>query len=37
MEKTLKFNPEEMMKAADAEFLKWMSGGRFSELLSDAV
>lgn len=33
-EKTLKFNPEEMMKAADAEFLKWMKDGRFSELLA---
>lgn len=33
-EKTIKFNPEEMMKAADAEFLEWMKNGRYAELLA---
>ena len=32
--KTLKFNPEEMMKAADAEFLEWMKNGKYAELLA---
>lgn len=33
-EKTLKFNPEEMMKTADSEFLEWMKNGKYAELLA---
>lgn len=33
-EKTLKFNPDEMSKAADAQFLEWMKNGKYAELLA---
>lgn len=31
---TLKFNPEEMGKAADEQFLEWIKNGRYTELLA---
>lgn len=33
-EKTLKFNPEDMMKAADERFLELMKNGKYAELLA---
>ena len=32
-EKKLKYNPEDMIAAADAQFLAWMKEGRYAELI----
>ena len=32
-EKKLKFNPDDMIAAADEQFLEWMKNGRYAELI----
>ena len=32
-EKKLKFNPDDMIAAADEQFLAWMKNGRYAELI----
>ena len=32
-EKKLKFNPDDMIAAADEQFLTWMKEGRYAELI----
>ena len=32
-EKKLKFNPDDMIAAADEQFLEWMKSGRYAELI----